>query len=90
MVSGPSATGYYTSGVPCSPTLKTTHKAHDCPRVGRGNLSLDTHLLAMCPNLLQILHLGVFPPAPDFSLMEISPRPAIACTANNGLVPLIV
>ena len=34
------------------------------------NLSLDTYLLAMWPNLLQIVHLVVFPPGPDFSLME--------------------
>jgi len=54
--------------VPNSPTFKTTHKIY-CPRGWHGKPFL-THLLARWPSLLQFVHLTVFPPAVDFSLIE--------------------
>ena len=47
-----------------------THKTHDCPRFGRGKPIIRQHLLAVWLNLLQFVHLTVFPPAPNFSMTE--------------------
>lgn len=55
---------------PARPHLKQLIKLMTARALAGGSLSLDKHWLAMWPNLLQIVHLAVFPQASDFSIME--------------------
>jgi len=55
---------------PACPHLKQLMKLMTARALAGGSLSLVTHLLAKWPSLLQSVHLTMFPPVPDFSLME--------------------